>query len=181
LNGNFISEQYATIILSKIMTPFPGGFVDLQSPAGTGISCAVYDYNGNVYVSDEARMLAHMGDDRFLMGNVHKNSYREIFFGRVIQETIESSCVESMPQCSECAFQMYCGADPVRNYLVQRDLIGHRPSSEFHHLNYEIIKHLMNMIKQGNQDISDVFWSWITNRSLEDIRKSHQRQGSCDS
>jgi His-Xaa-Ser system radical SAM maturase HxsB len=171
LNGVRIAEQYATIIMSKILTPFPGGFVDLQSPAGTGISCAVYGYNGDVFVSDEARMLAKMGDNRFLMGNVYKNKYEEIFKGKVIRETIENSCVESLPQCSECAFQMYCGADPVRNYYVQNDMVGHRPTSEFHQLNYLIIRHLMELIKQNNQDIMNVFWSWITNRPINEIKR----------
>lgn len=172
LDGVSFSEQYATIILKKILTPFATGFVDLQSPAGTGISCAVYGYNGDVFVSDEARMLSKMGDDRFLMGNVHKNKYQEIFNGKVIRETIENSCVESMPLCSECAFQMYCGADPVRNYSVQGDLMGHRPTSEFHQINYLVIQYLMELIKQNDPDIMNIFWSWITNRSIEEIRRS---------
>ena len=174
LDGASFSEQYATIILKKILTPFATGFVDLQSPAGTGISCAVYGYNGDVFVSDEARMLSKMGDNRFLMGNVHKNSYQEIFNGKVIRETIENSCVETMPLCSECAFQMYCGADPVRNYSVQGDLMGHRPTSEFHQINYLIIRHLMELIKQNDADIMNVFWSWITNRSIEEIKRSER-------
>ena len=41
-----------------MLTPFATGFVDLQSPAGVGISGAIYDYDGSVYVSDEARMMA---------------------------------------------------------------------------------------------------------------------------
>ncbi len=170
LDGVTISEQYATIILTKILTPFPVGFVDLQSPAGTGIGCAVYGFNGDVFVSDEARMLAKMGDHRFLMGNVRRNSYEEIFKGTVTQEAIENSCVESLPQCSECAFQVYCGADPVRNYYGQNDLIGHRPTSEFHQLNFLVIRHLMELIKENNQDIMNVFWSWITNRSIDEIK-----------
>ncbi|MDP2930254.1 MAG: His-Xaa-Ser system radical SAM maturase HxsB [bacterium] len=172
LDGLSFSEQYATIILNKILTPFATSYVDLQSPAGTGISCAVYGYNGDVFVSDEARMLSKMGDNQFLMGNVHINSYQEIFHGKVIRETIENSCVETMPLCSECAFQMYCGADPVRNYSVQGDLMGHRPTSEFHQINYQIIRHLLELIKKNDRDIMNVFWSWITNRPIEEIVRS---------
>ena len=170
LDGVRIMEQYAAIILGKILTPFPGGFVDLQSPAGTGISCAVYGYNGDIFVSDEARMLSKMGDNRFLMGNVHKQSYKEIFGGPVIRETVENSCVESLPQCSECAFQMYCGAGPVRNYYVWDDLVGHRPTSEFHRLNYSIISYLMELIRENRTEVMNVFWSWITNRSIDEIK-----------
>lgn len=171
LDGVLFSEQYAAIILKKILTPFTTTFVDLQSPAGTGISCAVYGYNGDVFVSDEARMLSKMGDNRFLMGNVHKNKYQEIFNGRVIRETVENSCVENMPLCSECAFQTYCGADPVRNYSIRGDLMGHQPTSEFHQINYLIIRHLIELIKQNDPEIMNVFWSWITNRSIKEIMR----------
>ncbi len=172
LDGVMFSEQYATIILKKILTPFATTFVDLQSPAGTGISCVVYGYNGDVFVSDEARMLSKMGDNRFMMGNVYKNKYQEIFKGKVIRETVENSCVENMPLCSECAFQLYCGADPVRNYSMQGDLMGHRPTSEFHQTNYLIIRHLIELIKQNDPEIMNVFWSWITARSIEEIKGS---------
>jgi uncharacterized protein len=61
-------EDFATILLSRILTPFATGFVDLQSPTGVGIAGVVYDYKGNVYPCDEARMLAKMGAPRFHMG-----------------------------------------------------------------------------------------------------------------
>jgi hypothetical protein len=47
--GIDLSEAYATLLLTKILTPFPTRFVDLQSPAGAGISVAVYNYNGDLY------------------------------------------------------------------------------------------------------------------------------------
>ena len=34
--------------------------MDLRSPAGAGMGVVVYNYNGNVYASDESRMLAEM-------------------------------------------------------------------------------------------------------------------------
>ena len=77
--GIDLAEIYAKIILTKILTPFATGYVDLQSPAGAGISVAVYNYDGDVYASDESRMLAEMGDHRFRLGNVHRDDYRTIF------------------------------------------------------------------------------------------------------
>lgn len=176
LSGMNFSEIFATIVLSRILTPFSTGFVDLQSPAGTGIGCAIYSQNGDVYVSDEARMLAKMGDTKFRMGNVKKNTYEEIFYGKVIRETINSSCVETLPQCSECAFQMYCGADPVRYYHTQGDLVGHRPTSDFHIRNYLIMRYLFELLRKDDPNIMNVFWSWITNRSTYDIKRINIRE-----
>ena len=72
LGGYAIEESYATLLLTRILTPFPTSYVDLQSPAAAGRNVLVYNYDGGVYVSDEARMLAEMGDDRFRMGSVHE-------------------------------------------------------------------------------------------------------------
>jgi uncharacterized protein len=58
--GIDIQEVYAKILLTKILTPCATGYVDLQSPAGAGVSVLVYNYNGNVYATDESRMLAEM-------------------------------------------------------------------------------------------------------------------------
>ena len=49
LNGKFFIEEFAAIILRKMLTPFCTGFVDLQSPAGIINSVLVYNYDGYVY------------------------------------------------------------------------------------------------------------------------------------
>jgi len=79
--GVDLQEVYAKIILTKILTPYSTGYVDLQSPAGAGVSVLVYNYDGDVYASDEARMLAEMHDTTFRLGNVHSDSHRSIFTG----------------------------------------------------------------------------------------------------
>src|SRR5262249_55860913 len=40
-NGKYFAETYARLLLRKILTPYPTGYVDLQSPAGAGIGVAV--------------------------------------------------------------------------------------------------------------------------------------------
>jgi His-Xaa-Ser system radical SAM maturase HxsB len=170
LEGIRFIEHYASLLLYRILTPFSTGFMDLQSPSGAGISGAIYDYNGDVYPSDEARMLARMGDKTFCMGNVHTNGYEDIFNGPLIHKITHSSCVETLPECASCAFQMYCGADPIRNYVETGDIVGHRPTSEFCKKNMEIIDYLFEIIRENDEKVIDVFWSWITNRSLKEIR-----------
>jgi MoaA/NifB/PqqE/SkfB family radical SAM enzyme len=170
LKGYFIEESFTSLLLTRILTPFSTGFVDLQFPAGTGISGVMYGYDGNVHLSDEARMLANTGDYRFCLGNVHKNSYRDIFYSSTIVNIIRESCAESLPGCSDCAFQMYCGIDPVRNYTTQNDAVGYRPTNDFCLINKEIMRYLFEIILKNDPDKMDVFWSWITGRSLSEIR-----------
>lgn len=170
LQGKMFVESYATLILSRLLTPFSTGFVDLQSPSGAGISGVIYDYNGEVYPADEARMLARMGDKYFCMGNVLTNSYQEIFNGSVIKNIVHNSCVETMPVCVDCVYQQYCGADPVRNYLETKDIVGNRLISGFCYKNKAIIEHLMNLVLEDNKNVMNVFWSWITKRSLKEVQ-----------
>lgn len=168
---NFV-EYFAIILLTRILTPFATGFMDLQSPAGAGILGVIYNYNGDVYPTDESRMLAAMGDRHFCLGNVKNNTHSEIFANKLIKKIIRNSCVEIIPGCHSCAYQQFCGADPIRAYSQQNDktYIGNIITSDFCKKHKKLISYFMNLIKQDNKDIMDVFWAWITNRRIEDIR-----------
>lgn len=164
-------EYFAKIILTRILTPFSTGFMDLQSPAGAGILGAIYNYNGRIYPSDEARMLSAMGDNHFCLGDVNHSSYMEVFCSKHLAKIVQNSCVEIIPGCHSCAYQLYCGADPVRAYSQQKDstYIGHMPTSEFCKKHMNLIDYFMRKIEQCDEDALDIFWSWVTNRNLPDI------------
>ena len=169
LDGEYFSENYATLLLSRILTPFSTGFMDLQSPAGAGISGAIYDYDGSVYPTDEGRMLARTGDKKFLLGSVLENSYEEIFGGPALRSLTSKSCVETLPACSYCVYQTYCGSDPIRYYVETGDIVGFRPESEFCKKNMAILDFLFEYLLNDDERVLDVFWSWITRRPLEEI------------
>jgi His-Xaa-Ser system radical SAM maturase HxsB len=159
LKGEFYREAYATIILKKVLTPFPVGYVDLQSPAGMINNVIVFNYDGKVYATDEARMLAEMKDLTFQLGDLETSSYEEIFYGEKAMQFSEASTNESLAGCSECAFQSYCGADPVMNYATQGDIYGYRPTSPFCQKNMEIIRYLIE-IMDADQKIETIFRNW---------------------
>lgn len=144
--GTFFVEGFAALLLKRILTPFATGFVDLQSPAGVGIAGVIYDYDGNVYVSDEARMMARFKNYFFKIGNVNENTYQEMFNGDLLHHIIASACNESLPMCAECVFQPYCGADPVRNMSEQGDMIGFRPTNEMCKKTKAIIHYLFELL-----------------------------------
>ena len=159
--GTFFIEGYAALLLKRILTPFATGFVDLQSPAGVGIAGAIYDWDGNVYVADEGRMLARFNDFYFKLGNVNEDSYQSMFNGEKLHNIIKNACTECLPMCSECVYNPYCGADPVRNYSEQGDMVGHRPTSDMCKKNTAIIHHLFELLKKHEPEINRIFWSWI--------------------
>ncbi|MGE4552302.1 MAG: His-Xaa-Ser system radical SAM maturase HxsB [Desulfovibrionaceae bacterium] len=168
--GTPFVEYFTALLLQRILTPFPTGFVDLQSPAGTGICGVIYDYNGDVYPSDESRMLARMGDASFRMGNVFTNTYQEIFLGETLRHLVSNSCVETLPGCADCAYSIYCGADPVRNYLEVRDIVGHRPTSGLCRIHKGLFNHLFRTIRRADENVLDLFWAWATGRDLAEVQ-----------
>lgn len=160
--GIFFEESFTCLLLKKILTPFPIGFVDLQSPAGVINSVVVYNYDGYVYASDESRMLAEHGDFTFRLGNV-KDSYSNIFYGKTTMKIAKTWANESLAGCSDCAYQVYCGADPVRNYTTQNDLEGYRPGSLFCKKNKAIIEHIFSLLINRNNEVMPIFRNWINN------------------
>lgn len=78
IQDRFFVEEFTSILLRKILTPFTTGFVDLQSPSGIINSVIVYNYDGYVYASDESRMLAEYNDYTFKLGHV-TDRYESIF------------------------------------------------------------------------------------------------------
>jgi His-Xaa-Ser system radical SAM maturase HxsB len=129
--GVDFTERFAAIVLKKMLTNEDPGYVDLTSPAGIGIGAIVYNYDGDVYASDEGRMLAEMGDQTFRLGNVHSDSYEEIMLSDALLDPLEESFTLSAPMCSDCALEPYCGADPVFHHATAADFVGRKPLSAF--------------------------------------------------
>lgn len=160
--GHFIVEDYTTVILKKILTPFPVSYVDLQSPAGMINNVVVFNYDGNVYATDESRMLAENQDFTFKLGHV-QDSYNSLFYGSKAEYFSQFWSNETLAGCADCGFQAYCGADPVFHYASQGDLEGFRPTSDFCVKNMEIIRHIFDLIDKEGKDIIKIFNSWISN------------------
>jgi His-Xaa-Ser system radical SAM maturase HxsB len=160
-SGVFFVEQYSATILAKMLTPFETGYVDLMSPAGIAIAAAVYNYDGAVYASDEARMLAEMGDQTFKLGNVHTDSYADIFLSDTLLEALDTSFAASAPMCSDCAFEPYCGAEPVYHHATQGNFVGRKSVSGFCQRNMAIFRHLIKLMRDDDE-IRRIFLSWVS-------------------
>jgi uncharacterized protein len=152
-------EYYAGTVLKKILTSEDPGYVDLMSPAGTGIAAVVYNYDGYVYPSDESRMLAEMGEYNFRLGLVGKNTYEEIFSAPVLLDMLEESFSYSVPMCNDCAFEPYCGADPIFHYAIHKDYVGRKPVSHFCERNMETFRFLIRKM-EGDKAVRHLFMQW---------------------
>ena len=168
-SGTRLVEVYAQILLTKMLTPYATSYVDLQSPAGAGIGAVVYNYDGDVYASDESRMLSEMGDKSFRLGSLHTDSYEEIFGGETLKNLVSSSMNFAMPACADCAYQSFCGADPIENHATQGDIVGHRPTSDFCARNMGIISLLLRLYHGSDPYYRELFHAWTLGASPADL------------
>ena len=159
--GEVFVEEFTALILKKILTPFPIGFVDLQTPAGIINGVIVYNYDGYVYASDESRMLAENKDYNFRIGKI-TDKYEDLFYGKKAQELSRIWSTECIAGCSECAYQSICGADPVRNYSAQGDAHGYRPASTICRKNKAIIEYIFQLLDERTEEVLPIFMNWIS-------------------
>ena len=152
-------EMHASIIAKKMLTNNDPGYVDLTSPAGIGIGALVYNYDGDVYASDEGRMLAEMGDRTFRLGNVHDSSYVDIMLSDGLLRPLMESIALSAPMCATCAFEPYCGADPVFHHATAGDFTGHKALSAFCQRNTGLFTLLLRRMRDDPY-VGDLMRRW---------------------
>jgi His-Xaa-Ser system radical SAM maturase HxsB len=160
LRGVPFREEYSSLLLRKILTPYATGYVDLQSPAGIGIAGLVFNYDGDIYASDEARMLAETGDKRFRLGNLATDMFEDVMLSDTLVDVLSETMTEGVPMCVDCGFQPYCGSDPVYHYATQGDAVGFKPESDFCRKNMAVMRHLIRLLEDDERAAS-VLTGWV--------------------
>jgi His-Xaa-Ser system radical SAM maturase HxsB len=112
LIGTYVREEYTTVLLRKILTSKNDGFVDLQDPCAHGTMCLMVNHDGKVYASDESRMVAEMGDGSWTIGNIREKDILNSLKAK--QDWYQTHRLTNIESCQNCAYAVYCGADPLR-------------------------------------------------------------------
>ncbi|WP_081821585.1 His-Xaa-Ser system radical SAM maturase HxsB [Achromobacter sp. DH1f] len=157
--GVELREVYASIILNKILSPFDAGYVDLQSPTGAGQSVLVYNYDGYVYPSDEARMLAENGDVSLRLGKIG-NPLAELRQSPVQQRLIASSRVEKMEGCRNCAYQTFCAPNPVDAQAQFANMETPALQTEHCQRHLWLFDYFFSALKHADEQRMDLFHAW---------------------
>ena len=160
MQGTFFPEYLAVYFLKKILQGFSMNYMELRSPCGAVTGQLSYYYDGNVYTCDEGRMVAEMGDNAFKLGTID-SSYDELVDSPVCKATQAASVIESLPTCSDCVYQPYCGVCPVVTYATDGDIFPRGPGG----FRCRIYKGIQDMIfeylKEADPEIISVFYRWI--------------------
>jgi uncharacterized protein len=150
--GTPFREFYAALILTRMLSDRPIGYVDLRSPAGVGLGALVYNYDGCVFASDEGRMLAETGDNAFRLGHVDHDTYKSLVLSDKLIDAVSSSLTQCAPECSTCVYESHCGADPVYHHATQGDALGIKPLSAFCARQKGIMGLLLDILDNSPED-----------------------------
>ena len=159
--GYFLREQQATYFLNKILWGEADNYMELRSPCGAALGQLAYNYDGNVYTCDEARMVAEMGKPIFRLGNVHKNTYQEIISSKTCKATCSASILETIPGCSDCVYQPYCGVCPVINYALEGNIFSGKPNGYRCKIYKGILDTLFAILQDGTSSDQKILESWV--------------------
>lgn len=103
-----LEETYLSICLRRIFQPGAERHVDLRNPNPMGVDYLVVDYDGQLYPTDEARMLSRSGIIDLSLGRIGDD-----WRGETWKRLNAHSTNQFDPDCSRCAYQPYCGRDLV--------------------------------------------------------------------
>ncbi|WP_342129422.1 His-Xaa-Ser system radical SAM maturase HxsB [Hydrogenophaga sp. OTU3427] len=157
--GVEIREVYASILLNKMLSTFDAGYVDLQSPTGAGSSVLVYNYDGYVYPSDEARMLAESGDTSLRMGRI--GTPLDVLLSSPIRgELVEASEVENTPGCRDCAYNLFCAPNPVDMKAQYGHLIQSIFETEHCQRHMGLFDAMFMMVRAAGDELLDLLHLW---------------------
>ena len=108
-------------------------------------------------------MLAEMGDKTFRIGNVHRDRYEDIILSDALLGPIEESFAASVPMCSDCAFEPFCGADPVFHHATQGILSDVNPSLRFAKGTCRSLGGSLQLMR-NDDDVRRIFVRWANSR-----------------
>ncbi len=169
LQGVEVQEGTAAIFLKKMFTPDDPNYVDIRNPIGSGTGQIAYYVDGNVYPSDEGRMLAGMGNGFFHLGTLGESSYHDLVRHPTVKSLVVASLLDTLPACSTCWNMPWCGVRPINNFMESGDLFAQRPNTPKCKEHMAIAKLLLDRLaNDADGKVEMIFRRWIINRSRDE-------------
>ena len=106
--GRAMEEFYLAHCLRRILAPGMDNHTDLRNPNIPAETSGVIDFDGQIYPSDEARMLARIRQVDLSIGNVGDS------FDKEKMALLAPGYINNFDaDCIHCPYQPFCGTDPV--------------------------------------------------------------------
>lgn len=160
--GILLREMISQVYLTKIIRGIDPNFMDLRSPSGPAIGCVAYNYNGDVYASDESRMLGRMGMHDFLMTPMLDDpeaTYRAMALSEVTKIAVQTSTLDGLPGYNDHVYKPYMWVDMIYAYTQDGNPYSSFMKDNRNKMQLARIDYLFE--KMQDPEIKQIFETWI--------------------
>lgn len=137
------------------MSPGSSGNVDLRNPNPSGRDYLVIDYDGTIYPTDEARMMARLGQIDLSIGDVQHGVDHE-----KIATLNASSFNDFEPDCIHCTYQPFCGTDNIDTISRYGRIDVPRPDTWFCRRHLGLFDKLFQMMTSQDERVIHSLKAW---------------------
>ncbi|UTP72755.1 His-Xaa-Ser system radical SAM maturase HxsB [Alteromonas sp. LMIT006] len=156
VNGYKLVEYFLLIHYKRILNNPNSAYVDLMAPAGYLKNTLLFDYTGNIFGSDEARMVYRKyGNDSLILGHVNDENLDLTSSIHLLSESFNFD----VPGCSDCVYQGSCGSDPVYHLQHYGEPIGLKGSSRFCELHKSIFDFIFELLE--SKEVKKILDRWL--------------------
>lgn len=149
-------EYYLVLAMKRLLQPGADGHVDLRSPNWLGYDHIVVDFDGRLYPTDEARMLARTGQIDLSIGSVETG----IDFER--RRSMQGRAFNTLdPWCSQCVYQAACGSDPIDDVARSGRADIPKPDTAFCQRHLHMFDTAISMLASEDESVQASIAGWL--------------------
>jgi His-Xaa-Ser system radical SAM maturase HxsB len=151
-----LEESYFSICLRRVFQPGRDRYVDLRNPNPMGLDYVVVDHDGQVYPTDEARMLSRAGVVDLAIGDVHDG------WASPRRETLNFHSTNQFdPACQRCTYQPFCGRDLVDDLSRYGRIDLPRNATEFCRRHLSLFDFIFELIYEDDPAVRYSLSRWL--------------------
>lgn len=153
---DYYEEYYLTLILKRLLRSGEDSHIDLRSPNWLGYDHQLIDYDGQIYPSDEARMMARTGQADLSIGMVQSG----LDFQK--RDKLQSRAFNALdPWCSQCPYQAACGSDPIDDLARHGRTDVPKPATAFCQKHLHMFDFAMELIFSKDENVQRSLALWL--------------------
>ena len=154
--GRVYEEYYLTLVLKRLLRAGEDNHIDLRTPNWLGYDHQLIDYDGRIYPSDEARMIARTGQADLSIGTVSTGlNYKK-------RDELQARAFNALdPWCSQCPYQAACGSDPIDDLARHGRADVPKPATVFWQKHLHMFDFAMGLIFSKNPKVQRSLASWL--------------------
>lgn len=161
-------EFTLTLAFRRLLQVGVNSYADLRSPNWLGHEHAVVDYDGVIYPTDEARMLARSRVIDLAIGHVADG------IDPKRRRAMQGAAFNALdPWCSQCPYQAACGSDPVDDIARSGRTDSPRPLTAFCQRQMHIFDLAIALLYNSDRNVQASLARWLDLPSPVQLGLSH--------